>query len=59
MGINKEIKKVDVELQIFMKNVDQGIHALAERLHNLYIEHDKLAKRVDDLENKSGGSNVH
>lgn len=66
MGMTKELKKVDGELQVFMKNIDQALIALAERLHNLYVEHEKLdaihkelARRVDDLENRSGSGNIH
>lgn len=58
MGIKTDIKKLEGELGEFTRNIDVGLHSIVERLHNLYIEHDKLASRVRDLEDKLAKSNI-
>lgn len=58
MGIKTDIKKVDVEIHKLVNNFENNFIVVIEKLHNLYIEHGKLAKRVSDLEEKSAKSNI-
>lgn len=52
MGVNAGLKKLDIEIQMFVKNIEQNLTNIISSLHHLTKSYEELKERIEFIENK-------